>query len=1133
MADNFDDKIKAAKLYQDSLDAVNKKIKAQESAVKGLADITGVAFAGFIQQIEKSNTQRREEARLINDSKKAIQEQSKEIGSLIDKTYGISDALKNSVDQSSVFSKTIKELKFDKVYKDLSSIEDVNKKISELSKDQGKLSGEQLKEFNELTKLKEEFHKSEKSAAKLTQENLDDFLDKNTEIVALLGELPINMNDAVEVQKALNDMMSGEKQLVDSIITSESANVKLKEQLVALDDRRIESQTNMNKLVQEQSNQMTNQISISKTLWSMVEKNSGNAIKSIWSGMKQNNQLFKDAQKDFGLMFKGKYDQMAALTSKAAEFSMSTKDTLQMMGELGEELKTTDTQYLASATEHFVAIQKATGVSSKEVTTIAGEMMRAGSSAEDVKSAMEGANKTAKIFGVNTKKVLEGVSKNLDKMRKMGFQGGVESLTKMVAEAERLRLNVDEIFDMGQRARSIEGAMDMAAELQLAGGSFAQVNPMDLLSAARKGPGELQNILKTMGGDIGKFDEKTGEFTFDPVDVDRLQIMADATGVSLDSMQKMIQKNAEDNKKMDFMPDMQMGEVLGPDGKPLDQDLMNSMLLDAVDVNGKALEGGLLDKAGISSLEDLTADQATQLIQKKLDEQATLEEQAKQNQSFDDSITAFKDAVMNLFTVFQPFIDVLTSVVQALNSAPGPIKFLAAALIGFVAIAPKLAMGLNMLKGFTSGEGIVGKLKGAIMGSKDGGQSSIQDSANNASKKGGETSKSDGKSGLSSLAQGLAKMGGKNVLKGIGNTALAGPALALMLPGMPTLGLMIAIGAGGALLEAGFKALSSGIASFGNKKNIWKGIAAIAVAGPALLVFSAALLPLALMIPIGLGGVLIVAAFQALSTGLSILGNNFSSVAKGAIALILVGASLIPFAIAAQIMTGVDWLSVLAGVGVLALVVLGLMGLGALLMGPQILFLLLGVATLIMVGAALLIASVGLLAAGVAFQKLAEVNWEGISGMGSALMSSVPGLIAFSLASMMFLNPLTLLGMFAMIGTLGTLALVMIPLGASLVMAADGMDRFADGLTKLQAAANSLDLEKLEMLKDLSWSMAMAGMLGGGMGDQIQKIAEALAALTKTSGGGGGGGTKKIEINLKLNGRDMQSIIVDDTSIVS
>jgi hypothetical protein len=108
----------------------------------------------------------------------------------------------------------------------------------------------------------------------------------------------------------------------------------------------------------------------------------------------------------------------------------------------------------------------------------------------------------------------------------------------------------------------------------------------------------------------------------------------------------------------------------------------------------------------------------------------------------------------------------------------------------------------------------------------------------------------------------------------------------------------------------------------------------------------------------------------------------------------------------------------------------------------------------------------------------------------------------------------------------------MVPLSDSLNTGADGLDRFADGLAKLQAAANSLDLDKLESLKELSVGMATA-KAGGGMGDELAKIAEAMLKLTGGGGGPKGGGNRKIEIDLKLSGRDLQTIIIDDTSIVS
>ena len=246
-------------------------------------------------------------------------------------------------------------------------------------------------------------------------------------------------------------------------------------------------------------------------------------------------------------------------------------------------------------------------------------------------------------------------------------------------------------------------------------------------------------------------------------------------------------------------------------------------------------------------------------------------------------------------------------------------------------------------------------------------------------------------------------MAGKEVTQGIGNLLLATPVLILFIPAaLVALPAMALAGTMHDQIVDGFEALALGLSAM-SEGGVLSGIGALALSVIPLLLFTpVALIALPAMAVVGLLGELIKKGFSAVSEGMGMLGNNLANVAKGALALALVGASLIPFAIAAQIMTGVDWLSVLAGVGVIALVVLGLIGIGAMLSSPLGLFLAVGVVALIGIGAGLLIASVGLLAAGAAFDKLAQVNWGALSEMGSALMSSVPGLMAFSIASMAF-----------------------------------------------------------------------------------------------------------------------------------
>lgn len=1133
MADNMDDNIKKAKAYQDALNAINKQVENQNQLIGNLANEMGIAYSSFLTQTKKTQQERLNEIKLINDAKKAVEGQKDAISEIFNETLKLDGAFKKSKSAADEFAAAISSANADKLKGQYSSIEEVQAKITELGQNEQKLQGDIKAEFDELVKIKEKYYKDTRDFQKENEQHFEDWLEENEKIKEILDDLPFD--SIADKMKLIQDLRDGDLTAAEQILSTDKLNEAEKQKILGIAQQMTNSQETLNDLQAESQNMLKTESSLRKNMWNMVKQNSDNAFKGIWEHMKATNQAFKDAQKNFGLVFDdSNYTQMANLTSKAAEFNMSVGETVEMMGQLGDELRTTDTQYLASATEHFVAIQKATGISSGEITTIAGEMMRAGQSAEEVEQYMEGTNKMAKLFNVNSKKILQGVARNIDKMRQMGFTGGEESLTRMVATAERLRMNVDEIFDVAKRARTIEGAMDMAAELQLAGGSFAEINPMDLLAAARKGPEELQKILTSMGDDIGSWNKETGEFQFDPVDVDRLQMVADATGQSLDSIQKMIQKNAEDAKKVDFMPDLAIGEVMGPDGKPLDQDMMDQMLADSVDVHGNIIEGSMLDKAGIEDIKDLTGDQAQGIIQDHINKQATLEEQAKQNQSLQDSMTAFKDAVMNLFVVFQPIIDILTEFIQTINGMGPVAKGLIAALIGFVAIAPKLGMAMQGLKGLSGGgKGILGGAKKMLGMGK---QATPEVDVPGADSK-DPVPQGKGETGLQRLAKGLKAMGEDfgTVMKGVVATAAAGPALLLLLPGVPTIFAMAGVGALGKFVEMGFRSLSNGIGAMGqNMTNILKGSLAMVVVGASLIPFAFAL---GLMADVSWKSVIAGLGFLLVSAGIIIAlgaimmsGVGAAAILLGAVAMIAIAAAVLVFAVAMNVLAPAAEALTKVGFGWMID-----MGMAMLMAAPG----------LLIGGMALLMAAPGILFGALALgpmvdlaERVNEVDWNKFAQMGDALLAVVPGLLAFSAGALIggLMSGIgSLLGGGGPLDTLQQLADIAIVAADPLMVMAQAIDGLADGIEKLQTAASNLDVEKLEMLRSLSWSMAIGAMGGGMMGDAINKIAEALMKLTKATGGGGagGGGNKKIEINLKLNGRDMQSIIVDDTEIVT
>lgn len=774
-------------------------------------------------------------------------------------------------------------------------------------------------------------------------------------------------------------------------------------------------------------------------------------LKNIKAQILDFDQILTEGQRNFGIAFRDNGVAMGELTTYTQQFGMGVKDATEFMGKLGGVLRTNNFEILAAAAKNVAAIKNATGLASEQVAELTGQMMLMGSSSEEVASFAERTMKSAAAFGVNGKKVMEDITKNIVKFRTMGFQGGEESLKKMALQAERMGQSMDELFDMSKRARNIEGALDMAAQLQLAGGSFAQINPMDLLAAARKGPQELQKILAQMGQDIGKFDAQTGKMTFDAIDYDRLQMVADATGQSVDSLQKSITKMNQDAVKTDLIPKDLFDSL---------DDNEKAFLLDNIGKNGQLT----MSVNGVKDIASLTKDNIKAQLDAESARKGELEEQARQNTSFRESTKNLQDSIMNAFVVFEPFIKMLGNFVTRINQmlADAPLALKVAFAVGIGAIALLFSTGKQFIAGFAFGKGQRAAMAG-VGGAVGGGIGSIAGAGGvpEGKKPGGF---------LESLANGLRAFGTNptQIIKGAATLSLS------------------AVMIGGALI-----AITAGIAAFGGDAS-----------GGQLLTFGAAL--------IGLSGSLFLVS--------KIMDKvNPTSVLKGSLAMTLIGASLIPFAYAMTIMEGVSWETLAkAGVGIIGLtaIVAGLgaiisSGIGALILGAGVLFLVglgVGVAAL---GTGLLVASAG-------FNAMSTVDWKSLTNMGGAIMS---------IAAAGAIGLVGSIGLLGMAATLSVLAGVMVILAPAMSLAATSTEQMARGIIQLKEAIKGLDTDKLNDLADASERMSVSSAIGG--------LANTLANIT-----GAGKAEQKIkiapiEINLRLNGRTIQELVIDDTSIVT
>ena len=757
-------------------------------------------------------------------------------------------------------------------------------------------------------------------------------------------------------------------------------------------------------------------------------------LKKVAESVGDFDQVLSDAQKDSGIMFKNNSSSMEELSGVSLQYGMGIKENTELMSKLGEGLRTTDFGLLGKAAGDMQALVKATGLSINEVGELGTNFMIMGRTSKDLSEFSLKVMQDANNFGVNGREIMQGIAKNIPKFRQMGFKGGEESLSNMILLSKHLGQNVDEIFDMAGKARNIEGALEMASQLQLAGGSFANINPMDLLKKARESPAELSKLLAKMGSDIGTFNKETKEMDFSAADIDRLGIVSDATKMSIDSLQKQISQTYKDAQKIAKIP---AGMFNGLSDKE------KMFLLKSLDENGNV-------KMSIDGLDDINKINKSNIdnaIKQENMKKGSLEEQAQQNISFKESVKNFKDSIMNAFVIFEPFIEGLTSFVQGLNKVFSVLdRFIPGAKIAFALGVAGIALIFSAAKQFESGL-FFGR--GAKAGME--GKSML---SNPFKKRGGGLSKIDGASDipeggkpdgfLTSLAKGLEAFGDKAGKILLGAATLAASSLMI----------------GGALIL-----ITAGIAKFGGDAS-----------GGQLVTFGTTL-------------VLLASSMYLMSKIFK--GLDIEDIAIGSLGMLMIGTALIPFSFSMSLLKGIDWTAIAAmGIGILALtaIVFGLgvvmdSGIGAVVLESGALF-------LVSLGLAMLGVGAGLVLASQGFSAMANVDWSSLTNMSGALMS-------ISLAgSKGIVGMIGIVGMSMSLGALADVMSVLaitLPIAATAMsQMASSVTELKEAVKGLDVAKLSQLSDASERLSTGSFlsniSGALSNLTGGGKQDNEVKV---------------------------------------------
>ena len=188
-------------------------------------------------------------------------------------------------------------------------------------------------------------------------------------------------------------------------------------------------------------------------------------------------------------------------------------------------------------TEKLYAAFKVTGV---EIRNLVDGFEDVGVGVGQMSKQIENSVQYIQSIGANTKQVFGVVTNNMDQLNRYQFEGGVQGLTKMAAQASLLRFDMRETFNLADNLYKPERAIEVASAFQrlgLAVGDLA--DPFRLMNDSINNPQGIQDSLVNVAKQFTYLDSQTKTFKITPEGVLRLKELQEQTGVNANEMMKL------------------------------------------------------------------------------------------------------------------------------------------------------------------------------------------------------------------------------------------------------------------------------------------------------------------------------------------------------------------------------------------------------------------------------------------------------------------------------------------------------------------------------------------------------------------------------------------------------------------
>jgi hypothetical protein len=203
------------------------------------------------------------------------------------------------------------------------------------------------------------------------------------------------------------------------------------------------------------------------------------------------------------------------------------------------------------SSDAFKEMYAASKASGQEVSTMTTKFKDVGISIYDATKQMGDVVNIARASGVNASAVSTQVLSNMEALNKYNFEGGVQGLAKMAAQATSLRIDMKDSLAFAEKVFNPEGAINMAAAMQRLGVAQGDLlDPLRMMDLAQNDPGELQNQIAKMSQQFVQLKKDGTGFEIMPGAKRQMREIEAEMGLPLGQLSKMALASADLDDKM-------------------------------------------------------------------------------------------------------------------------------------------------------------------------------------------------------------------------------------------------------------------------------------------------------------------------------------------------------------------------------------------------------------------------------------------------------------------------------------------------------------------------------------------------------------------------------------------------------